>query len=375
MHTRVEDHLRNTDRNTVLTITGSDSTGGSGVQADIKTISALGGYAVSVITSITVQNTIGIQDFYDIPPEVIAGQIEAIVNDVQPRVVKIGMIRSAAAVAGITESLKKYPSYVIYDPVIVSSCGEKLMSDGTIATIRQSLLPLCSLVTVRNTSAGYLTGTHPDPSGDMTGTAREIMEFGCGAVLLQQAGSMAGSSMDLLVRKGVPACKYVSMPDTDILYGRHGVSSSISSAIATFLCQGHDLADAVDKAYSYVNQALAAHTDLVGRASELYNEFVNEVAGHFSSNSDVHFYADALNVSSRYLAQVTKRIAGKAPKTIIDEYLCNEAKRQLFSSDRTVQEIAYGLGFNSQAHFSKFFRKMTGITPSEYRKIKRNNII
>ena len=96
----VEDY----QRNTVLTITGSDSTSGSGVQADIKTISALGGYAVSVITSITVQNTIGIQDFYNIPPEVISGQIEAIVNDVQPQVVKIGMIRSAAAVRSITES-------------------------------------------------------------------------------------------------------------------------------------------------------------------------------------------------------------------------------------------------------------------------------
>lgn len=375
MHTRVEDHQRNTERNTVLTITGSDSTGGSGVQADIKTISALGGYAVSVITSITVQNTIGIQDFYDIPPEVIAGQIEAIVNDVQPKVVKIGMIRSAAAVESITDSLKKYPSHVIYDPVIVSSCGEKLMSDETVETIRRFLLPLCSLVTVRNTSAEYLTGRHLGPVADMTGTANEILKSGCGAVLLQNTASMAGSSMDILVRKGNRSCKYVSTPNTGRLYERHGVSSSISSAIATFLCKGHDLADAVEKAYGYVNQALVAHTDLVGRASELYNEFVNEVAEHFSSNSDVHFYADALNVSSRYLAQVTKRIAGKAPKTIIDDCLCNEAKQLLLSSDRTVQEIAYGLGFNSQAHFSKFFRKMTGIAPSEYRKIKRNNII
>ena len=362
-------------KNTVLTITGSDSTSGSGVQADIKTISALGGYAVSVITSITVQNTLGIQDFYDIPPEVIAGQIEAIVNDVQPRVVKIGMIRSAAAVESITGALKKYPSYVIYDPVIVSSCGEKLMSDETIGTIRQSLLPLCSLVTVGNASAEYLTGRHSGQVPDMTCTAREILDSGCGAVLLQHTASVAGSSMDILVRKGNPSCRYVSTPDTDILPRRHGISSNISSAIATFLCQGQDLPDAVEKAYSYVNQVLVAHTGLVGRASELYSEFVNEVAAHFSSNSDVHFYADALNVSSRYLAQVTKRIAGKAPKTIIDDYLCNEAKQQLFSSDRTVQEIAYALGFNSQAHFSKFFRKMTGIAPSEYRKTKRNNII
>lgn len=90
---------------------------------------------------------------------------------------------------------------------------------------------------------------------------------------------------------------------------------------------------------------------MIGRASELYNEFVNEVAEHFKSNRDVRFYADSLNVSSRYLAQVTKRIAGKAPKTIIDDYLCHEAELLLSSSDKTVQEIAYGFSFSSQAHF------------------------
>ena len=96
-----------------------------------------------------------------------------------------------------------------------------------------------------------------------------------------------------------------------------------------------------------------------------------DVAEHFTSNRDVRFYADSLNVSSRYLAQVTKRIAGKTPKMIIDDYLCREAEFLLASSDKTVQEIAYEFDFSSQAHFSKFFRKMTGISPSEYRKTKQ----
>ena len=178
--------------------------------------------------------------------------------------------------------------------------------------------------------------------------------------------------MDILVRRGEHSCKYVSTPDMYNSYERHGMSSNLSSAIATFYCKGNDLYDAVTKAYNYVNQSFLSHTDLIGRASELYNEFVNEVAEHFKSNRDVRFYADSLNVSSRYLAQVTKRIAGKAPKTIIDDYLCHEAELLLSSSDKTVQEIAYVFSFSSQAHFSKFFRKMTGTAPSEYRRTKQN---
>lgn len=366
---RVEDNRRNT----VLTITGSDSTSGAGVQADIQTISALGGYAVSVITSITVQNTIGIQDFYNIPPEVISGQIEAIVNDVQPQAVKIGMIRSAAAVQSITWSLRKYrPRYVIYDPVIISSCGDVLMSDDTVDCIKENLLPLCTLVTIKKKSAEYITGRKLSSASDMFDAACDILNYGCQAVLLQQGTSMAEYSMDILVRRGEHSCKYVSTPDMYNSYERHGMSSNLSSAIATFYCKGNDLYDTVTKAYNYVNQSFLSHTDLIGRASELYNEFVNEVAEHFKSNRDVRFYADSLNVSSRYLAQVTKRIAGKAPKTIIDDYLCHEAELLLSSSDKTVQEIAYGFSFSSQAHFSKFFRKMTGTAPSEYRRTKQN---
>lgn len=132
---------------TILTITGSDSTGLSGIQADITTITSLGGQAVSVITSITAQNTLGIQQFYDIPASVVRQQIEAIVNDVQPRIVKIGLIRSVEVLNVIVEMLTRYrPEYTIYDPVVVSAHGERLLSDDIIAQIKQRLIPLCSLV-------------------------------------------------------------------------------------------------------------------------------------------------------------------------------------------------------------------------------------
>ena len=135
------------NNNAILTITGSDSTGGSGVQADIKTISALGGYAVSAITSITVQNTLGIQEFYDIPADIVAGQIEAIVNDVQPSVIKVGLIRSVDVLNVVVGVLRRYhPRHVVYDPIFVSSKGERLVSTDVVERIKTDLLPLCTIV-------------------------------------------------------------------------------------------------------------------------------------------------------------------------------------------------------------------------------------
>ena len=122
------------------------------------------------------------------------------------------------------------------------------------------------------------------------------------------------------------------------------------------------------KKKTFINQQVAYACDLQGRSSELYNALINKISAHHKTNSDVRFYADSLNVSSRYLAQVTKRIAGKAPKTLIDEYLIKEIEIQLSTTSKTIQEVAYEFGFGSQAHFAKFFKKMKGLTPSEYRK-------
>ena len=128
----------------ILTITGSDSTGGSGVQADIRTISELGGYAVSAITSITVQNTLGIQAFFDVPAEIVSGQIEAIMNDIQPSIVKVGMIRRVETLEVVIDTLTKYrPDYIIYAPAIWSSNGDALMTEDVVSQIRYRLLPLC----------------------------------------------------------------------------------------------------------------------------------------------------------------------------------------------------------------------------------------
>ena len=314
----------------ILTITGSDSTGGSGVQADIKTISELGGYAVSAITSITVQNTLGIQEFFDVPAEIVSGQIEAIMNDIQPTIVKVGMIRRVETLGVVIDALTKYrPDYIIYTPAIWSSNGDALMTEDVVSQIKYRLLPLCSVVVARKKENDIILQD--------TKLLRMAEDNGMQVFLLDNANS-------------------------------HGLTNRFSSALAVYLNQGNKMDEALAKAQDFINVELTRESNLQGRSSELYNQFISQVNNFCRTYSDVHFYADQLNVSSRYLAQVTRRISGKTPKAIIDEYIVKEIERELSTTTHTVQEIANTFGFSSQAHLTKFFKKMRGLTPSEYRK-------
>ena len=314
----------------ILTITGSDSTGGSGVQADIRTISELGGYAVSAITSITVQNTLGIQAFFDIPAEIVSGQIEAIMNDIQPSIVKVGMIRRVETLEVVIDALTKYrPDYIIYAPAIWSSNGDALMTEDVVSQIRYRLLPLCSVVVARKKENDIILQD--------TKLLRMAEGNGMQVFLLDNANS-------------------------------HGLTNRFSSALAVYLNQGKKMEDALAMAQDFINVELTRESNLQGRSSELYNQFISQVNNFCRTYSDVHFYADQLNVSSRYLAQVTRRISCKTPKAIIDEYIVKEIERELSTTTHTVQEIANTFGFSSQAHLTKFFKKMRGLTPSEYRK-------
>ena len=314
----------------ILTITGSDSTGGSGVQADIKTISELGGYAVSAITSITVQNTLGIQEFFDVPAEIVSGQIEAIMNDIQPSVVKVGMIRKVETLAVIIDALTKYrPDYIVYAPAIWSSNGDALMTEDVVSQIKYRLLPLCSAVVARKKENDIMLQDSK--------LLRCAEDGGLCVFMLDNANS-------------------------------HGLINRFSSALSGYLTQGKKMEEALAMAQDFINVEWARERNLQGRSSDLYSQFISQVVNYCRTYSDVHFYADQLNVSSRYLAQVTRRISGKTPKNIIDEYIVKEIERELTTTTHTVQEIANSFGFSSQAHLTKFFKKMNGTTPSLYRK-------
>lgn len=319
----------------ILTITGSDSTGGSGVQADIRTISELGGYAVSAITSITVQNTLGIQAFFDVPAEIVSGQIEAIMNDIQPSIVKVGMIRRVETLEVVIDALTKYrPDYIIYAPAIWSSNGDALMTEDVVSQIRYRLLPLCSVVVARKKENDIILQD--------TKLLRMAEGNGMQVFLLDNANS-------------------------------HGLTNRFSSALAVYLNQGKKMEDALAMAQDFINVELTRESNLQGRSSELYNQFISQVNNFCRTYSDVHFYADQLNVSGRYLAQVTRRISCKTPKAIIDEYIVKEIERELSTTTHTVQEIANTFGFSSQAHLTKFFKKMRGVTPSAFRQPKPVN--
>lgn len=286
----------------ILTITGSDPAGGSGVQADIKTISMLGGYAVSAVTSVTVQNTLGIQHFFDLPADVVQGQIEAIVNDVEPQTVKIGMIRTLETLNVVVNLLTKYhPRHVVYMPVMHSAQGEQLVSAELVKAIHEQLLPLCTLV----------------------------------------------------------------IPNTQ--FKTHGEANLYASTVAYYLNEGVPTDEAMRHAQQAVDSQPSIYGGLKSRSHELYGQFAHELELHFRTNSDVRYYADRLNVASGYLAQVVRRARGLSPKSIIDGRILAEAERLLRTTDHTVQEIAYELGFNTQAHFSKFFKKQKGISPTQYR--------
>ncbi len=312
---------------TILTITGSDSTGVSGVQADIRIIASLGAYAVSAITSVTVQNTLGIQSFYDLPAATVRGQVEAIVNDVEPEVVKIGMIRRTDVLQVIVDLLVKYkPRFVVYDPILRSANGDLLLAPDVLAQIRRQLLPLCSFVVIRRNEARDILGPDVLPT--------------------------------------------VHLIDDTVL---HGQQNAFSSAVAAYVAAGDSVEESERKARDFAARGILPKQRPQGVGEKLYNRFVTLVGDHYRTNSDVAFYADCLNVSATYLAQVCHRVGRLSPKNIIDRQMTRAIANDLLTTDRTVQEIAFANGFSSQAHFSKFFKKQTGLSPSDYRRQEHKN--
>ena len=189
----------------------------------------------------------------------------------------------------------------------------------------------------------------------------QFLSLGCKGVMLH-----SGNMNDTLIWRSGEQINQHEFPTLN-LTNSHGLGSSLSSAIAYYLSVSTDIHEAVCEGKSYIQQQLSHFGALKGRSSELYNKFIQAIELHCTTNNDVQFYAHRLGVSSRYLAQVTKRIGQKTPKSLIDEHLLTKSKLLLDTTSKTVQEVAYALGFHSQSHFSKFFKKAEGVTPSIYR--------
>ena len=244
---------------TALTIAGSDSSGGAGIQADIKTMTANGVYAMSAVTALTAQNTTGVYGILESTPEFLASQLDCIFTDIFPDAVKTGMVSSTGLIEIIADKLKQYKAQnIVVDPVMVATSGSRLISQEAVDTLKELLLPLATVLTPNIPEAEVLSGLTISGPADMEKAAQAIGEaYGC--AVLCKGGHDLNDANDLLWRDGT--CKWfhgrrIDNPNT------HGTGCTLSSAIASNLAKGYDLDTAVERAKAYLSGALAAMLDL-----------------------------------------------------------------------------------------------------------------
>jgi hydroxymethylpyrimidine/phosphomethylpyrimidine kinase len=244
-----------------VTIAGSDSSGGAGIQADLKTFAALGVYGASVLTALTAQNTKGVTAIHNVPPDFITAQIDAVFSDLAVGAVKIGMLSRTDAIETIAEKLARYSvRNIVLDPVMIASSGDRLLDPAAIEALRTKLIPLALIVTPNLPEAAALTGAPlARNEAEMEKQAREILSFGARHVLIKGGHGTGEESIDLFVGGGKVlrlAAKRIVTKNT------HGTGCTLSSAIAAGLAKGLDLITAVQEAKTYVTAAIAHADDL-----------------------------------------------------------------------------------------------------------------
>ncbi|WP_415800298.1 bifunctional hydroxymethylpyrimidine kinase/phosphomethylpyrimidine kinase, partial [Agrobacterium radiobacter] len=239
-----------------LTIAGSDSGGGAGIQADIKTFSALDTYAASVITAITAQNTRGVTAVEDISVATIVAQMDAVFSDLAVNAVKIGMVSRIETIAAIAERLRQQSQPVVLDPVMVATSGDRLLHEDAIETLRRELLPLATIVTPNLPEAALLTGTQMGTTEkEITRQADAILKAGAKAVLIKGGHGEGPQSTDYLFADGAMQALSVARVETK---NDHGTGCTLAAAITAYLARGCELREAVGLAKEYLSGALDA---------------------------------------------------------------------------------------------------------------------
>ena len=262
---------------TALTIAGSDSSGGAGIQADIKTMTANGVYAMSAITALAAQNTTGVTGIMEVTPDFLKEQLDCIFTDIRPDAVKTGMVSSSALIKVIAERLRFYGAEnIVVDPVMVATSGARLISEDAIETLKKELLPLATVITPNIPEAEVLSGRRVNSKEDMERVALEIYEkYGCsvlckGGHSINDANDLLYDGQALIWFKG----KRIDNPNT------HGTGCTLSSAIASGLAKGYDLPTAVKGAKNYISGALAAMLDLGKGSGPMNHAFA--IDGNFA---------------------------------------------------------------------------------------------
>ncbi len=244
-----------------LTIAGSDSGGGAGVQADLKTFSALGCFGMSAITALTAQNTIEVAGIYPVSPEFIGMQIDAVFTDIGADAVKIGMLHSPEVIEIVAEKLKKYKcNSIILDPVMVAKSGDKLLQDDAINTLKKVLIPLATIITPNLPEASVLLGKPVETREQMYEACRDLSLLGCKNILLKGGHLTESHSVDFLYLGKNK--KLIELDEKRIATkNSHGTGCTISSAVAAYMARKNSIENSVKKAKSYITGALEAGSE------------------------------------------------------------------------------------------------------------------
>ena len=255
---------------TALSIAGSDCSGGAGIQADLKTMTMNGVYAMSAITALTAQNTTGVAAILESDPDFLAKQIDAVFTDIRPDAVKIGMVSSVPLIEVIADRLRFYKAgNIVVDPVMVATSGSALIENDAVQALKEQLLPLAAVVTPNIPEAEVLSGMTIHTSAEMEQAARQISEtYGC--AVLCKGGHSVNDANDLLVANGEAKWflgKRIDNPNT------HGTGCTLSSAIAANLAKGKPLDEAVQRAKEYISGALADMLDLGAGSGPMNHAF------------------------------------------------------------------------------------------------------
>ncbi|SDX16611.1 hydroxymethylpyrimidine/phosphomethylpyrimidine kinase [Marininema mesophilum] len=250
----------------ILTIAGSDSGGGAGIQADLKVISALGAYGMTVITAITAQNTRGVTDVRELDPDIVEAQIRAVFDDIPVHGVKVGMVGNAVIIERIADLLTEFaPHPLVIDPVMVAQSGHNLLASEALEALTHRLLPLADLITPNIPEAEVLLGRHIKDGGDMKEAATELAQR-LGSHVLVKGGHLNGPPCDVLSTGTSFLGERIPTRHT------HGTGCSLSSALTVYLAQGYSLEEAVEQSKSYVASAIQ-HAFPVGKGNSPIHHF------------------------------------------------------------------------------------------------------
>lgn len=329
-------------------------------------IAGMGAQALTAASCIVIQDNSRVSEVVGLPAAILGKQVSGVLSAYSPDAVKVGLLPNADAVRMVAEVVSACRRVVIA-PGILSSTGVSLVDCGTISAIATCLIPRATLLVLRCVEAERILGMGIATDEDMLHAAQVFVSMGARHVLLRGGKVFDGRITALL------ACadghRFFSSYNIDG-WQQHGVGGALATAIATRLGMGDGLSEAISHAHEYVHSRIVYSVANEGgrlRPADVYNEFLSLIASYHCTAHDVAFYAGRLNISARYLAQITADTVGKAPKQIISDYLFLEAKQLLTNSRLSVKEVSCKLGFSNVALFCRFFRLRQRQSPGVYR--------